>query len=484
MSRTTSEPLASLVAAAPGSLVLPPGDRRAAVDVAEPLRLLASYDVGGGRFVAVVEDATADRWTVPLVVADGRARRAAPGDGVAEALVRRIADGLLLRSDSAGAGASDRPEGRPFVVDSWWAEDVRGERGITVDQTNESVVVGERAMVKWSVRLPRAGVRGSQPAAARLASLSAAEFRETPRPWGLLHWGDHEQPSADQETVRGDSPDALDPGRQPSDLVLLASVTEFLPGALDGWDWMVDDVRRAARGEATLDDALAGPKRLGSLTARMHVALAANGVEVAGGTTVAHWTQRALADLDEAVRVVEGPEGERLRSRARRITSAYDAFAHAVGTPLIDVHGDYHVGQVLRHHHEDPTLGIAYAVTDFDGNPVVAPEERSARQPAALDVAGMLASLDHVGRVVIRRTEGVDVAIALAWIDAAQRAFRDDYVDTLARLRHDHLLDERLLLPLRLAQEVREHLYAVAHLPHWVYVPDAALDALLPDRYH
>jgi hypothetical protein len=31
---------------------------------------------------------------------------------------------------------------------------------------------------------------------------------------------------------------------------------------------------------------------------------------------------------------------------------------------------------------------------------------------------------------------------------------------------------------------VREHLYAVAHLPHWVYVPDAALDALLPDRYH
>jgi maltokinase len=43
------------------------------------------------------------------------------------------------------------------------------------------------------------------------------------------------------------------------------------------------------------------------------------------------------------------------------------------------------------------------------------------------------------------------------------------------------LLDERLLSPLRLQQEVREFLYAVRHLPVWRYVPDGALVDLLPD---
>ena len=142
-----------------------------------------------------------------------------------------------------------------------------------------------------------------------------------------------------------------------------------------------------------------------------------------------------------------------------------------------------HDDPALHYPHVDPALHHAFAVTDFDGNPVLAPDERSTRQPAALDVAGMLASLDHVGRVVIRRTDDVDVRVVLAWIEAAQEGFRYEYVDTLARVRHAHLFDERLLAPLRLAQEVREYLYAVAHLPHWVYVPDAALDALLPDRY-
>ena len=36
-------------------------------------------------------------------------------------------------------------------------------------------------------------------------------------------------------------------------------------------------------------------------------------------------------------------------------------------------------------------------------------------------------------------------------------------------------------MPLRLQQECREFLYAVHHLPHWRYVPDAALIELLPD---
>ena len=436
---TARDDLERLVAASPGGLVLPGGDRRAQVDVATPLTLLDALELGEDRWVGLVSDADGDRWTVPMVVEPTGLRRAAPGDGVASALLAAIP--TLTR-------------GSTFVADSWHSEVAEGERAVLVDQTNESVVVGERAMVKWSVALPRPGVRGAQPAADRIAVLRAAEFSGTPRPWGLLSYADASDGSAQ---------------------LLLASVAEYLPGAEDGWDWAVDDVRRLARSESTLDEAVAPSARLGGLVARMHVALSSAGVETADDRLTARWTARAYDDLDAAVQLVDGPEGVRLRARAGRIAVSFAAFRDCVGTPLIPVHGDLHVGQVLRH-------GDApdYAITDFDGNPVLAQSERSALQPAALDVAGMLASLDHVGRVVVKRTDGVDPEVVRTWIPTAQKAFLDAYVAGLDDGDAGHLLDERLLVPLRLQQECREFLYAVRHLPHWRYVPDAALVDLLP----
>jgi maltokinase len=84
-----------------------------------------------------------------------------------------------------------------------------------------------------------------------------------------------------------------------------------------------------------------------------------------------------------------------------------------------------------------------------------------------------------VGRVVVRRTEGIDPEVVHEWIHHAQRAFLHDYRDTLARMGSTDLFDDALLAPLRLHQEIREYLYAVRHLPHWVYVPDLALSDLL-----
>ena len=453
---TSHEELARLVAASPGALVLPGGDRRAHVDVATPLTLLDALDLDGGRWLGIVQDADGDRWTVPMRVEGGSLRRAVAGDGVAESLLAAMAQvgparAARRRVDTGRVGGSG-----PFVVDSWDAVAVTGERPVTVDQTNESVVVGERAMVKWSVALPRPGVRGAQPAAERLSVLRATGFPGTPRPWGRLSYVDHADDSA---------------------TLLLATVAEFLPGAEDGWDWAVEDVRRLARGEISMEDATAPAWRLGELTARLHVALATAGVAPADDRTTARWTARAYDDLDAAVQLVDGPEGTRLRARAGRIAVSFGSFRECVGTPLIAVHGDLHVGQVLRH--GDP---VDYAVTDFDGNPVLAPGDRSDPQPAAVDVAGLLASLDHVGRVVVKRTEGVDAGAVRAWIDAAQSAFLDSYRSTLASLGSQELLDQRLLVPLRLQQECREYLYAVHHLPHWRYVPDAALLDLLPDE--
>lgn len=434
-----TSPWTDLVAAADPSLVLPVRPRGATTEVTGPLSLVDLIDLGGGHSVGVVQTGDGDRWTVPLVREGDTVRRSLPGDGTAERLVA-----LLVQDTHASSG--------PYRVSAWHHETVTGERGVMVDQTNESVVVGERAVVKWSLRLPSDGEPGS-PAPQRLAALASAGFGETPRPWGTL-----------ERVVDGRA-------------VLLAAVVEFLPGAVDGWDWMVEDVRAYARGDLALDAALAPSRRLGSLTARMHVAFAATGRGEATPEQAEAWSQAARADLAEALEVVGGHEGDRLRARAPRIEAELDVLASAAGAVLIDVHGDHHVGQVLRY--GDPAQ---YSVTDLDGNPVLTPSERLVRRPAAVDVAGMLASLDHVGRVVLFRTEGVDAAAVRIWIEQAQAAFLHDYRETLAGMMSADLLDERLLLPLRLHQEVREYLYAVRHLPHWVYVPDLALADLIPSE--
>jgi len=332
------------------------------------------------------------------------------------------------------------------VITVWYAEAAVGEREITVDQTNRSVIVGDRAVVKWLLHTDTAG----HPAPARLQALVDAGFTSMPRPWGLLHQRDS----------------------QTGALKLSAIVTEYLPGTQDGWEWAVADVRAHVRGAES--GALNAPIELGVLTAQMHVALSCTGSSYATEAQAQSWYAAAGQDLAEAISLVDGDEGARLRPLAPRIKQCLRPISECVGTPLIDVHGDLHVGQILR-----TNAPYAYHVTDFDGNPLQTTVERMQQQPAARDVAGMLASLDHVGRVVIHRTPDVDEAKVLSWIAMAQEIFLDNYRSELNRADAGHLLDERLLGPFQVQQECREFVYSVKHLPHWRYVPDAALPALL-----
>ena len=331
-------------------------------------------------------------------------------------------------------------------ITAWFAEPAHGERAITVDQTNRSVVVGERAVVKWLLDTDPVG----HPAPDRLAALVASGFSAMPRPWGLLH-------RLDPETGKH---------------ALVAIVTSYLPGTLDGWEWAVDLVRAYAQNADV--DPLSGPRRIGDITAEMHLGLASTGVERAQAPDVRSWCEDAERDLAEAVQVLNGPEALRLANLAPRIRSAFHAIGECTGTPLIDVHGDFHVGQILH----DPATTVYY-VTDFDGHPLQTATERIRRQPAARDVASMLCSLDHVGRIVIHRTAGVDAGLVLDWVEAAQLEFISAYRAGLAAAGAADLLDERLLGPFRVQQECREFVYSVRHLPHWRYVPDAALPYLL-----
>jgi maltokinase len=359
---------------------------------------------------------------------DGRWRRAAPGDGAAAALLQ-----LLARTD-------DRVRQGRFTIQSWTRQVASGERAVGVDQTNESLVVGDAAVVKWATHLQE----GPHPAPRRIGVLRDAGFSGMPSPWGLVTW----QPPDGAET-------------------LVASVDEYLPGAADGWTWAVDLITHAARDGRRAAVAQAAAQ-VGALVAELHAALSTTAT-VATAEDAALWRESASELLDEACAIHDFA-----RSRRSAIACTLDTLGALGGTTVIEGHGDLHVGQVLR-------ADGRFVVTDFDGNPVLPAPQRILPIPAALDVAGMVQSLAHVAIVARKYTE-LDPA-ALADVDLATRtAFLDAYLRHLASLGAAELFDPAPLQAFRMQQVLREIIYAAKHLPRWMYVPDAALPALLDER--
>ncbi|MEU4243686.1 hypothetical protein [Actinoplanes sp. NPDC026619] len=300
------------------------------------------------------------------------------------------------------------------------------ERPITVDQTNVSVVVGERVVVKW-MRTPQPAARAPR----LLAHLAAAGFTRMPPPHAALF----------------------------ADGALVALVTGFLPQAEDGWDWCTNALLSWLDGGPPADFA----PDLGALTADLHAALATPAIpSVLTGAPPA----AAPSSLAEALACVgDDAEGGWLRSVAPRIRTDISALSGYVSpAPSIELHGDLHVGQVLR-------WRGGYAVTDFDGNPTVEPRP----EPVVRDLAQLRTSVLHVAEIANRRTEGRHRAALLDWGREAADSLLIAYRAGLAGHGFAHLLDETLLRPFEIEQECRELIYAARFLPRWRYAPMGVL---------
>jgi maltokinase len=111
---------------------------------------------------------------------------------------------------------------------------------------------------------------------------------------------------------------------------------------------------------------------------------------------------------------------------------------------------------------------------------VLPPAERVLPVPAAVDLAGILQSLSHVAVVAAKRSElGTD---ALSEVDRVSRAaLYDAYIGRLTQGGNADLHIDHAVSAFRLQQVLREIVYAGRHLPRWMYVPDAALPALLEE---
>ncbi|HEU4481339.1 MAG TPA: hypothetical protein VFS18_05590 [Actinomycetota bacterium] len=227
--------------------------------------------------------------------------------------------------------------------------------------------------------------------------------------------------------------------------------------------------------EERASDLLLALDQLGEATASLHVVLARQDLEYdmnaepVEDTDLADWVDSAL---DVLASVEEVPEIAEMRGaiehRLQRATEVTE------GGLKIRVHGDYHLGQVLRE-------ARTWLLLDFEGEPARTLEERRAKQSPLKDVAGMLRSFNYAAHAALlqRAEPGTDEWSRIEpWAREWERIAQDRFLAAyLTRSHEGHFLPtERTSLSalldfFELDKALYEVRYERGHRPDWIQIP-------------
>ena len=285
----------------------------------------------------------------------------------------------------------------------------------------------------------------------------------------------------------------------------LALLQGYVPNEGDGWDYTLGYVERFLDGRRTATDPappdvhgayLTLVRTLGVRTAELHRALATRTGDPAfdpepfSPADFAEWKRRVraeaaaeLARLESGRSTVPATDQESalaLVAGREALLARIDACAApAEGLRRQRCHGDFHLGQVLLRQND-------FVITDFEGEPARALDERRAKHSPLRDVAGMLRSFDYARWAALRRAARTDQDFAAlapdaaAWEAEARRAYLAAY-DATARaagLYPSYEAVRGLVALAELEKAIYELRYELANRPDWARIPLGALRAL------
>ncbi|RKT57209.1 maltokinase N-terminal cap-like domain-containing protein [Saccharothrix australiensis] len=252
------------------------------------------------------------------------------------------------------------------------------------------------------------------------------------------------------------------------DAATVGMLQQFLPDAVDGWAMATTSVRDLmAEGDLHADEVggdFAGEaQRLGQAVATVHADLErALGTEHADAGDIDRTVRAMVARLDSVVESV--PE---LRPYVPALREAFEQARDTPGAVAIQhIHGDLHLGQVLRTVH-------GWLLIDFEGEPGAPIAERTALRSPLRDVAGMLRSFDYAAhQLLVGRPEDHQLTTrALEWSRRNRAAFTEGYAEAAASSVGDPRGRGYLLRAFELDKAVYEVAYEYANRPEWLTVP-------------
>ncbi|SOD93180.1 maltokinase N-terminal cap-like domain-containing protein [Blastococcus haudaquaticus] len=336
------------------------------------------------------------------------------------------------------AGVAYIPEGLPGDI-------VSGE------QSNTSLIYGQEAILKVFRRLEP----GLNPDVEVHDALRQAENKHIAPLLGHIAIDDPDPANA-QATV--------------------AMLQTFVPNASDGWRLATASVRDLyAEGDLHADEVggdFAGEsERLGAATASVHADMAkVLPTEPADES----WYAAVAAQMDErltaAIEIVP-----QLAEHAEGLRALYASVADSREPVLRQrVHGDLHLGQVLR-------TATGWIVLDFEGEPARPLAARRELDSPLRDVAGMLRSFDYAARhMLVEQPDDAQRAYrAQEWAARNRAAYCTGY-STASGL--DPCGESPLLRAFEADKAVYECVYEARNRPHWLMIPLNSLSRLTGPR--
>jgi maltokinase len=318
-------------------------------------------------------------------------------------------------------------------------------RPVTVEQSNTSLIYEDRLILKLFRRLHE----GEHPEAAVSQALDDVGFNHLAEP--LAVWR-----------------------RDGTDLALLQP---YLAGGTEGWALALASLRDlyGTPGDpgAAGGDFAAEAERLGQLTGRLHLAMAeAFGTQPADPASLVVGMR---AQLEEVGR--DSPWHDAAAQVFDRFAGLSDAGRS------IRVHGDFHLGQVMR-------TEVGWFVLDFEGEPARPLEDRRRPTSPLKDATGMLRSFHYATEVVLSERDAGErehlVPVAEAWEERNRRAFLLGYQSTKGideLLPRDATALVTTLAAFELDKAIYEVAYERAHRPAWEAIPVHAIERLVHGYY-
>ena len=363
-------------------------------------------------------------------------------------------------------------------------EDQQNIRGLGVEQSNSSALIGNKMVLK-AYRKLEAGIQPELEIGRYLTDV--ARYGNTPPLLGSIeHFDAQGQPTA------------------------LAIIQAFIANQGDAWSFTLAHLKRIFTailqdGADMVDNGnhLAHAEQLGLRVAELHRAFASESddpafqPELVTESDVDGWKHQIQTEAETTFGLLANSESmlaPEQRVRVQKLLALRDHIMKLIkgfelrleaGISKTRFHGDLHLGQVL-------VADRDFYIIDFEGEPARHFAQRRAKHSPLRDVAGMLRSLNYAAwSALFDAAEGKADRITLLhkaardWEVEASRSFMHGYRQTIrgcSSCPEDPDTFARLLDLFILEKALYEIRYELANRPSWLRIPVEGILTLLAER--